>query len=238
MSIHAIAVDDNAGVLSLLDHYVAKTTQISLFNAFTSPLEALDYVSSNSVNIAFIDVNMPDISGLDFISVAKKRVNGSLPKFVLISAHKEYAVDGFDLEVADYLLKPFGLDRFLMTVDKVSVHGNHSPLASSVLEECVFARQGGKYVKIKPASVLYVESKGHFVYLHFPDDTPLILSENMTRMEALLSSYGFVRVHKQYLINRHHIREVDASSVVIDSTKDLLPIGRKYKGFISRLINC
>ena len=233
MSIHAIAVDDNASVLSLLDNYVAKTPQISQFSTFTSPLEALDYVSSHSVDVAFIDVNMPDISGLDFISVAKKRSITSLPKFVLISAHKEYAVDGFELEVADYLLKPFGLDKFLTTVDKIS---NPSP-AGPVKEECLFVRQSGKYVKVQPASVLYVESKGHFVHLHFPDDIPLILSENMTRMEALLCSYGFVRVHKQYLVNKHHIREVDASSVVIEGTKDILPVGRKYKGFVNYLVS-
>ena len=234
MSIHTIAVDDNASVLSLLDHYVAKTPQISQFSTFTSPLEALDYVSSHSVDVAFIDVNMPDISGLDFITVAKKRSAASLPKFVLISAHREYAVDGFELDVADYLLKPFGLDRFLMTIDKMCAR---SDLLLPTKEECIFARQGGKHVRVRPDSVLYVESKGHFVHLHFPDDTPLILSENMTHMEALLSAYGFVRTHKQYLVNKHHIREVDASSVVIEGTKDILPIGRKYKGFVNRLVS-
>lgn len=237
MSINAIAVDDNASTLSLLDNYVAKTPRITQFNTFTSPLKALDYLSANSVDVAFVDVEMPDISGLDFIAIAEKRAYSTSPKFIVISAHKEYAVDGFELNVADYLLKPFGFDRFLMTIDKVSASSIHPSQTNLIKEECIFARQGGKYVKVQPTSVLYVASKGHFVLLYFSDDIPLILSENMTRMEALLSPYGFLRVHKQYLVNKYHIKEVDSSSVVMEGTNEIFPIGRKYKGFVNHLLN-
>ena len=234
MPINAIAIDDNASTLTLLDSYAAKTPNINSLTTFTSPLEALTYLDSNEVNLALIDVHMPDISGLDFISIAKRRADSSLLKFIVISAHKEYAVDGFELEVIDYLLKPFGLDRFLMAVNK-AYDTQDLPYKNEVKEECIFARQGTKYIKVEPSSVLYVESKGHFVYLFFPDDTPLILSDGISRMEKLLAPYGFFRVHKKYLVNKHHIKEVDSTSVAIDRTEGTLPIGRKYKGFISRI---
>nr|WKN34386.1 LytTR family DNA-binding domain-containing protein [Tunicatimonas sp. TK19036] len=233
--LHIVAIDDNAAALSTIDKYTTKIPWVKLVATFTSPLEALDFLSENPVDIALIDVQMQDISGLDFISILKQK-HTTTPAFIIISAYDQYAIHGYDLNISDYLLKPFGFDRFLTALEKARTR-RKSETASPPSNSGVFVRQNSKYLQINPTTILWVESSGHTVQIYAPHDTPLLVTETMVHMENLLQPYGFHRVHKRYLVNRAYIQEMIPPSIKMAHRTQPIPIGKTYRSVIRHLGN-
>ncbi|MEQ9443894.1 MAG: LytTR family DNA-binding domain-containing protein [Cyclobacteriaceae bacterium] len=229
-----IAIDDNAAALSIIDKYAAKLPWIKLIDTFTSPLTALDFLNKNTIDVVLIDVQMQDISGLDFITIVKQKQALTTPAFIIISAFDQYAIHGFDLNISDYLLKPFGFDRFLTALEKVRASNKtelHLPSSSPGL----FIRQNSKHLQINPNTILWVESNGHTVQLHTRLDIPLLVTETMTHMENLLTPYGFHRVHKRYLVNRSYIKEIAPPALTMEYHPQPIPIGKTYRSVIRHL---
>lgn len=232
--LNVIAVDDNAAALSTIEKYAAKVSWVNLIGTFTSPLAALDFLSENTIDMVLIDVQMQDISGLDFISIVKQKQVTAIPAFIIISAFDQYAIQGYDLNISDYLLKPFGFDRFLTALEKVRANSKAEVIATPS-NTGLFVRQNSKHLQINPTTILWVESSGHTVQIHTRTDTPLLVTETITHMENVLQPYGFYRVHKRYLINRAHIKEIDPPSITMEYRSEPIPIGKTYRFIIRQL---
>ena len=232
--LNTIAIDDNVAALSTIEKYAAKVPWVNLMATFTSPLAALDFLSENTVDVVLIDVQMQDISGLDFISIVKQKATQALPAFIIISAFDQYAIHGFDLNISDYLLKPFSFDRFLTALEKVRA-SSHAEVTTPSNHPGLFVRQNSKYLQVNPATILWVESSGHTVQFHSSQDTPLLVTETMTHMETLLRPYGFYRVHKRYLVNRAFIKEIDLPFITLEHGTQPIPIGKTYRSVIRYL---
>lgn len=232
--LNTIAIDDNAAALSTIDKYSTKVPWVNLMATFTSPLTALDFLSGNTVDVVLIDVQMQDISGLEFISIVKQKATQLLPAFIIISASDQYAIHGYDLNICDYLLKPFSFDRFLTALEKVRA-SSQAEVTATPNHPGLFVRQNSKYLQINPATILWVESNGHTVQIHICQDTPLLGTETMTHMETLLRPYGFCRVHKRYLVNRTFIKEIDPPFILIKHGTQSIPIGKTYRSVIRYL---
>lgn len=232
--LNLIAVDDNAAALNTIEKYAAKVAWIKLIGTFTSPLKALDFLGDHMIHAVLIDVQMQDISGLEFISILKQKQASTIPAFIIISAFDEYAIHGYDLNVSDYLLKPFGFDRFLTALEKVRAN-TKVEVPSPPNNVGLFVRQNSKHLQINPNTILWVKSNKHTVQIYTRLDTPLLVTETMSHMENLLQPYGFHRVHKRYLVNRLHIKEIDLHTVKMDYTPQSIPIGKTYRSVIRLL---
>ena len=237
MYITAVAVDDNPSALEIIKKYADKTPSLSLTQSFTQPLEALDFLDRQSVDVIFIDIEMDDLNGIDFIKITKTKDFNLSPKFVITSAHDTYAIDAYDLNITDYLLKPFAYERFLQALEKVRREKQSSKIIMpGVHNRHLFLRNNGKTIKLRHDDILYVQSDGHFVKVHLKERRyPLMLSYKITQMEEMLPHHSFLRTHKSYIINVEHISEIDSSSVCLESVQPLIPVGGTYRQKIIQL---
>ena len=224
--LHVVAVDDNPTALAAIKHHTNKIAWLHC-EYFTLPTEALAYVEEKQVDAVLIDIQMQEISGLEFINIIRCQKDRVLPKFVISSAFSKYAVDGFNLEITDYLLKPYGFDRFFLAMNKVRMALTSEQASSQ--KDFIFLRQYDKHIKIDPSRVTYIESHGHYVKLFYKDDLPVLVSNTIQAMETLLKQQGFVRVHKKYIINTLYTQEIYGTHVVLEGLAEQIPIGRKYK---------
>ncbi len=232
--ITAIAVDDNPTALEILRKYAAKVPSLSLIQCFTEPLEALDYLDRQPVDMVFVDIEMGDLSGIDFIRIAKGKELKSVPRFVINSAHDQYAIKGYDLNITDYLLKPVSYERFLQTLEKIK-REKQATQAVPYQSSHLFLRSSGKTIRLRHRDVLYVQSEGHFVKVHVKERVhPHLLSYKMSQMEQILPAHSFVRTHKSYIINVAHIAEMDATSVSLENVEPIIPIGSTYRHRINQ----
>lgn len=230
-----IAIDDNASALSIIEKFAAKVTWLTLVETFTSPLKALDFLSGQSIDVVLVDVQMQDISGLEFISIVKQQKLSPLPVFIIVSAFDQYAINGYDLNICDYLLKPYGFDRFLLALEKARKARKEE--LPSVSRTSRFVKQNSKHLRIEPANIIYAESNGHTVILYSVKDTPLLITETITYMESLLQPCGFRRVHKQFLINCAYIKEIDYPFIHMEQCKRPIPVGKTYRSVVRDLSN-
>lgn len=221
-----IVVDDNVGALDVVENYAQKVPWVTLSARFTSPVEALNFLRQNEVDIVLVDVQMDEISGLEFITIAKSQDKGKkVPVFIIISSYEKYAINGYELDIADYLLKPFRFDRFLLAIEKGRTR---SARPSSVPDEnVIFIRNGAKNVKVNVDKVKYIRSFNHIVKLYLAEETPLLLNQTIQNIINLLEPYNFIQIHKQFVVNTKYVREVSSTSLVIDTNE--LPVGRKYR---------
>ena len=237
MHITAIAVDDSPSALEILEKYSTKTPSLSLARSFLQPLEALDYLNHQLVDVIFIDIEMNDLSGIDFIKIVKSKEQPILPSFVITSAHESYAIEGYDLNITDYLLKPIAYQRFLQALEKVRKEKQPSQaLRLNTFRNHVFLRNNGKTIKLRHEEVLYVQSDGHFVKVYLKGRTyPLMLYYKIAQMENILPDHSFVRTHKSYIINVEHIAEIDSHSVSLEHVELVIPVGGTYRHKIIQL---
>ena len=235
MPITAIAVDDNPTALEILRKYAAKIPSLSLIQCFTEPLEALSYLDQKPIDLVFVDIEMGELSGIDFIRIAKGKELKAAPKFVINSAHDQYAIKGYDLNITDYLLKPVSYERFLQTLEKVRKEKQATQGVPLYQSDHLFLRSNGKTIRLRHRDVLYVQSDGHFVRVYVKERKhPHLLSYKLTQMEQILPDHSFVRTHKRYIVNVAHIAEMDATSVSLENVEPIIPIGSTYRHRINQ----
>ncbi|MGD1894174.1 MAG: LytR/AlgR family response regulator transcription factor [Cyclobacteriaceae bacterium] len=239
MQISAIALDDSPSALDIIKRYATKVPSLSLAVCFTSPFQALAYLEKHSVDTVFIDIEMDDLNGIEFIKIIKNRESVNLPKFIITSAHERYAIDGFDLNITDFLLKPISFHRFLEAIEKVRKAKQLAQIQnSSVQSDYLFVRDNGKIIKVRYKNILFIQSDGHFVKIHQKGKRhPLMLFYKIAQMEKMLPLNSFIRTHKQYIINIEHIAEIDSSSVSLEHVELPIPVGGTYRQKINQLYN-
>lgn len=234
--IKCIAIDDEPLALRQLATYIEKTPSLQLIKACTNVLEAMPLVMDGSVDAMFIDINMPDLNGLDFVKSLS-----SPPLVVFTTAYSEYAMEGFKVDAVDYLLKPFGLDEFHRAAERVRKRYEAINAASvSIIDadDSMFLKTDYKIVRISINDIRYIEAMSEYLRVHFitPGQRPLVVLLSMKKMEEALPSRQFIRVHRSHIINLKEIREVYKNRIMLDGNIDI-PIGDSYREQFNTYLN-
>ncbi len=226
----AIAIDDEPIALEVVKSLSSKIAFIELLDCFTNAFKAIDFLQKEKVDLIFLDIKMPDISGIDFLKSLSHP-----PMVIFTTAYSEHAVQSFELDAIDYLLKPFSLSRFLKACNKANEQLLFRNKIATALPEpsAIFIKSGYEQIKVEPADILYVESSGN--YMQFVLDNRKIASRlTMSEVEALLPPLDFIRIHRSYIVSKKQIQKMDRKSIWIKQTE--LPIGAAYVLEIEKLI--
>lgn len=224
--INCIAVDDEPLALKQLENYISQVPFLDFKGGCRCAAEAMKYIREDIVDAIFLDINMPDINGIDFVKTLV-----TPPIIVFTTAYADYAVEGFKVNAVDYLLKPFGLDEFRRAAEKVRVQyeqreGNSTAVADE--DDSLFFKTDYKIVRVNVSSISCIEGMSEYLKLHMNGNVdPLVILLSMKKLEGRLPSY-FMRVHKSYIINLRKIREVARGRVLMEDGT-LIPVGDMYK---------
>jgi DNA-binding LytR/AlgR family response regulator len=226
----AIAIDDEPVALEVIKSLSSKISFIELIAFFTDAFKAIDFLQKEKVDLIFLDIKMPDISGIDFLKSIRNP-----PMVIFTTAYSEHAVQSFELDATDYLLKPFSQSRFLKACNKAFEqyqfkNSNHinPPAVSSV-----FIKSGYEQIRVEPDDILYVESSGNYVQFVLKDQK-IISRLTMSEAEALLPGSAFIRIHRSYIVAKKKISKIDKNSIWIMQTE--LPAGGAYINEIEKLL--
>lgn len=234
--LNVVIVDDEILARKLLQDYVSKVDSLNLVALCSNAIEAMNAMKNNRVDVLFLDIQMPDITGLDFV-----RTLGHKPYIIFTTAYSEYAVDAFDLGVTDYLLKPFDFPRFFQAVGKVL--GHHKAKEETVSEnvtdtifhtnDFITVKADYKLYKINYEDLLYIEGQHEYVTFHTKQKRITALYA-LKDLESILPADLFVRVHKSFIVSFHHIQDLDKSDVTVAGDK--IPVGASYRdALVARL---
>lgn len=232
--IRCLVVDDEPLALDILEDYINKVPFLSLVKTTTSAIEGLSLVQSGAIDLVFLDVQMPELTGIQFLKI----INGKCD-VILTTAYSQYALDGYELDVVDYLLKPIAFDRFYKAAQKVLQNSNHSnnfvveaPTAPKT-HDFIFVKTEHKIQKIYLDDILYIEGLKDYISI-FTKTERIITLQNMKKMEESLPEKSFIRVHKSYIIALAKIESIERSRIQIGDK--IIPIGDTYRDYFFKQI--
>lgn len=233
--IQCIIVDDEQHALDILVHYVNQTPYLHLVATSTNPIEALQLVAKQKVDLIFLDIQMPELSGIDFI----KAINGKA-KVILTTAYSEFALDGYDLDVVDYLLKPIRLPRFLTAVQKavnLLEHPQDQVPATEAKDDYIFVKteSKGKLLKINLTDIDYVEGMKNYVAIYRGGQKTLVYT-SMKDLEERLPAKDFIRVHKSFIIPIAKVTGIEGNMLRLKDVSAEILIGENYKADLMEII--
>lgn len=224
--LRCVIIDDEPLAVKLLADYIRKTPGLELVFSTTKVLEALPVLQEGQADVLFLDIQMPELTGLQLIKVL-----GNSCKVVLTTAYQEYALQSYEYDVADYLLKPVTFDRFALAVQKIRARLQEKVPADA--PAYIFVKTEYRIQKIILADVLYIEALRDYIAFHTVEGKMLSL-ESMRRMEEVLPGNQFIRIHKSYIVNRDNIDFLERGKVVIRG--QYLPVGDTYKDAVQQWI--
>jgi DNA-binding LytR/AlgR family response regulator len=220
--ITAIAIDDEPLALELIKAYAAKVPQLDLRKTFTRTSEARQYLQEFPVDLIFLDIRMPDISGIEFYKAA-----GGDTLVIFTTAYSQYAVTGFDLKAVDYLLKPFTLDRFTQAVTQAQVLLQARQASAPPEQRSLQVRADYSLMSIPLADILYLETMDDYIKIHIEGRKPVLTLMRMRQMEEKLPAREFVRIHRSYIVPLARIEAVRNKVVYLTGLE--IPIGATYE---------
>lgn len=224
MKIRCIAIDDEPLALQQMGSYIQKTPFLELVGLFESAFQALDFLTSNSVDLMFLDINMPDFNGLDFAKSLSTK-----PKIILTTAYSEYALEGFRIDALDYLLKPIPYPVFLKSANKAKEWFQVKTDAKTAVPDAeMFVKSEGKTIKIKVADILYVESANEYIKIYLDNKDVVITLIRLKDFEEQLPAETFLRIHRSYIVHTGKIKAVERFRVILN-TNFPIPVGENYR---------
>jgi len=232
--IRCLVVDDEPLALDILEDYISKVPFLTLVKTTTSAIEGLSLVQSDAIDLVFLDVQMPELTGIQFLKI----INGKCD-VILTTAYSQYAMDGYELDVVDYLLKPIAFDRFYKAAQKVlqNSNNNHAALpevhANQSNHNFIFVKTEHKIQKIYLDDILYIEGLKDYISI-FTKTERIITLQNMKKMEESLPAKSFTRVHKSYIIALSKIESIERNRIQIGDK--IIPIGDTYKEYFFKQI--
>lgn len=225
--INCLIVDDEPIARQIIQSYCTHIPELHIIASCGNALEAKAIAQQEEIDLIFLDINMPVLNGLAFLKTLKYQ-----PQVIFTTAYKEYAVEAFELNATDYLLKPFSLDRFLIAVDKV-MEKLQPVLGSQTQDDFVFIKADGKIYKILYEQILYAEASGNYTKVVTKQRT-IMPTITFTGIEELLPASLFIRVHRSFIINKTMITHIEGNRAFINTTE--IPIGSNYKeNFLKQL---
>lgn len=234
--INCLIVDDEQHAIDILKHYIGQTPYLNLVAATTNPIEALSLVPKDNIELVFLDIQMPELTGIDFI----KAINGKA-RIILTTAYSDFALEGYELDVVDYLLKPIRLPRFLAAVQKamniIEPVQNRSIQTDAAEDDYIFVKteSKGKLLKINLDDIDYVEGMKNYVAIHRQGKKTLVYT-TMKEMEERLPAKKFIRVHKSFIIPVNKITGLEGNLVRLKDVNAEVLIGESYKPDLMEII--
>lgn len=236
--INAIAVDDELNALGIIGEFSKKIPYLNLIQTFTDPTKALIYTAdkSNKIDLIFLDIQMSRLNGLTLAEHLPEET-----RIILTTAYPDYALQGYEMDVIDYLLKPFSFDRFqravhkmLLLKERIDPAKDNGEKLKPTGDDFIFVRTDYKTLKVKIADILYIEGSGNYVTLHTPKGKILVL-QNLKKFEDQLKPYQFMRVHRSFIISFNHIDSIEKGWILINDTE--IPIGDSYRESFQQFLN-
>jgi len=225
----AIAIDDEPIALDIVKNLAAKIPFVNMKAFFTNAFEAAEYLHKEKIDLLFLDIKMPDISGIDFLQSIPNP-----PMVIFTTAYSEHAVQSFELDAIDYLLKPFSLTRFLKACNKAREQFElRQQKSNTAIPENIFIKSGNGQVRLELNDILYAESSGNYVQFVLADKK-IISRLTMSEAETILPAASFIRIHRSYIVSKKHVSKIEKSSVWIQRTE--LPVGASYANEIAKML--
>lgn len=234
MAINCIAIDDEPLALKQMVSYIEKTPMLNLVASCSSAFEALKVLESNDVALMFVDINMPDLSGLDFVKSLDQK-----PAVIFTTAYSEYAIDGFKVDAIDYLLKPIGYHDFLKAANKASKLLKQELASGDIMqsnEQYLFIKSAHKIIRVDHSNIKYIESMREYVRLHLSNEKPIMTLISMKKMEDSLPKDNFMRVHRSYIVNLRQITTIERNRIIFDENV-YIPVSDQYKAKFQEYLN-
>lgn len=233
--INTIAIDDEPLALQLVTGYIKKTPGLNLVGEFDNPLDAVDFMAKETVDLIFVDIQMPDLTGIEFTRTILKG-----PKVIFTTAYEKYALEGFKLEVVDYLLKPFSYEEFYKAVQKalrlIRLEQKETLNQVEANNEFLFLKSEYKIKRINFHDILYIEGLKDYVKVYIKNESKPILSlTSLKLLEAKLPDSLFMRVHRSFIVNLEKIDTIERSRIVFG--KVYIPVSDQYKDKFQEFVN-
>ncbi len=226
-------VDDESVAHDIIKKYCSMLPNMQLMQDCYDAIEAIEYLNSNTVDLIFLDLNMPKLQGFAFLRTLPHQ-----PKVIVTTAYKEYALEGYELDIMDYLLKPFSFERFLKAVNKAFI--DSSKTISVIQNEVsdgkqgrIFIRSNSKYIQVVLDDILFVEASGNYIKIILKEET-ITLRGNLSSVDELIPTVGFVQVHRSFMVAQKHIKSIEGNQLLIG--KYTVPIGKFFKAQLDRLL--
>lgn len=216
-----IAIDDEPKALEVIERYCQKIGLVSLKATFREPLRAIEFLNREKVDLIFLDINMPDINGMQLLQTLSPR-----PLIIFTTAYSQYAVESYELNAVDYLLKPATFERFLMAVNKAVAALALKNTTGTNEGAAVLIKSGPQTYRVKVNEILYLEKNGNYITVHLTDGN-ILIRENMADIFDLLPAADFIRVHKSYVVGIRHISMIEVHQLIVNGKK--IPIGSTYR---------
>lgn len=231
--IRYLIIDDEFIAHDIIKKYCDLLPNLQLMHNCYDALEAIEYLNNHEVDLIFLDLNMPKLKGFEFL-----RTLPTPPKVIVTTAYKEFAIEGYELNIVDYLLKPFSFERFLKAVNKaISINEPLKAISEEQSEKStpssIFLRSNKKHIQITIDHIRYIEAAGNYSKIITSDKT-VVVREKISDLILSLPSDDIIQVHKSFAVAKRHITSIEASRIIIGD--DVIPIGTFYKRNVSLLL--
>ena len=234
MIIKCVIVDDEPLALSVIERYINQTPFLELVEKFSNPVTAFKYLNDNEIDLLFVDIQMPDLSGFELVNNLKKK-----PVFIFTTAYSEYALDGFKADALDYLLKPIDFVDFSKAVNKASEWfevRKEKNQKTEINKEFLFIKSEYKIIRINFNDITYIQGMSEYVKIHLLSGKPVMSLMSLKSLEAQLPANQFMRVHKSYIVNLSKVNMIERNEIVYgDGT--IIPVSQQYKAQFQEFID-
>lgn len=231
MKIKCLLVDDEPLAISLLQNHISKLDYLEVVGTCPNALKAAEVLRTTAVDLMFLDIKMPQITGIDFLKTLRNP-----PSVIFTTAYREYALESYELDIIDYLLKPITFDRFFKATDRylrISAPVNNK-IITPTQEDFIYIKNGPKFNKINVDSILYIESVKDYIIVHQKDGVKLNAKYKISDIEMELQDKNFLRIHRSFIINLKNITAFTAYDVEIGQIE--IPIGASYKEYVFKML--
>lgn len=233
MNIKYIIVDDESVAHDIIRKYCSLLPNMQLMQDCYDAIEAIDYLHNNTVDLIFLDLNMPKLHGFEFLKTLPNQ-----PKVIVTTAYKEHALEGYELNIVDYLLKPFSFERFLKAINKVRTDTSKTPSiiqneGNSAKPGNIFLRSTNKYIQVALDDVLFVEASGNYIKIVLKEET-ITLRGTLSSLTEHIPTEGLIQVHRSFMVAQKHIKRIEGNQVFLDNYT--VPIGKLFKPQLDRIL--
>ncbi|SHI82027.1 two component transcriptional regulator, LytTR family [Tangfeifania diversioriginum] len=220
--ISCIVIEDQMPARKILQRYIGDVNELDLKGSFSNALDAMEYLRNHQIDLIFLDIHLPKLSGIDFLTILNKK-----PFVIITTAFPDYALQGYELEVVDYLLKPFSFERFLKAVVKVErLTKNTSTSAESKIPESILIKEGYDFIKLKFDDITYIQADGDYSHI-FCKNKKHHVSYSLKYWKDKLPVNQFIQIHRSYIVNLQLVEKTSSNYIEINQAK--IPLGRVYK---------
>ena len=234
MKIRCLAIDDEPLALKQIGVYIGKTPFFETVALCSSALEALQYVQDGQVDLLFVDINMPDLSGMDFVKSLERKI-----PVIFTTAYSEYAIEGFQVDALDYLLKPISYALFLKSANKAKTWFDlnaRTTETSFPAQDYLFVKAEHRLIRILLADIKYIEGSNEYIVIHLIKDKPITTLMRMKNIESELPDKLFMRVHRSFIVNLAQVKVIERNRIIFDE-KIYIPIGEQYKESFQKFLD-